>query len=245
MPSLLDDTLFLACLLAFLAGAAIPVGGVLARVERFQSDWLEQEFRHTVIAFGGGALLAAVSLILVPDGLRSLSPIPAVAAFVGGGLTAMLLDRWIATRLGSAGQLLAMLLDFVPESMGLGAAVAVGGEGGALLAFLIAIQNLPEGFNAYREITARGTVPPRTVLAGFAGLSLLGPVCALLGAIVLAGSPAALGVLLLACAGGILYLTFQDIAPQAHLERYWAPALGAVGGFALGLLGHALTIPAA
>ncbi|MEQ9262099.1 MAG: hypothetical protein RLP14_02950 [Owenweeksia sp.] len=41
--------------------------------------------------------------------------------------------------------------------------------------------------------------------------------------------------------GGILFLTFQDIAPQARLEKHWAPTLGAVLGFALGLMGHMLS----
>ena len=41
-------------------------------------------------------------------------------------------------------------------------------------------------------------------------------------------------------AGGILYLTFQDIAPQARLEHHWAPPLGAVLGFALALVGEML-----
>jgi ZIP family zinc transporter len=60
------------------------------------------------------------------------------------------------------------------------------------------------------------------------------------GITVFAEHPRELGVLMLASAGGILYLTFQDIAPQAKLDNAWAPSLGAVAGFALGLLGHLL-----
>jgi len=52
------------------------------------------------------------------------------------------------------------------------------------------------------------------------------------------GYPAVLGAVMLFAAGGILYLLFQDIAPQARLERHWAPALGAVAGFAAGMLGN-------
>jgi ZIP family zinc transporter len=37
--------------------------------------------------------------------------------------------------------------------------------------------------------------------------------------------------------GGILYLVFQDIAPQAKLQRHWIPALGAVIGFLFGVMG--------
>ena len=42
--------------------------------------------------------------------------------------------------------------------------------------------------------------------------------------------------LLLFAAGGILYVVFQDIATQAKLKKHWLPSLGAVLGFALGLL---------
>jgi len=36
-----------------LAGACIPLGGLLARIERVRPQWLEQELRHSIIAFGG------------------------------------------------------------------------------------------------------------------------------------------------------------------------------------------------
>ena len=43
-------------------------------------------------------------------------------------------------------------------------------------------------------------------------------------------------------AGGILYLTFEDIVPQARLRNTFAPAFGSVLGFALGPLGHMLVV---
>jgi len=42
-------------------------------------------------------------------------------------------------------------------------------------------------------------------------------------------------------AGGILYLIFQDITPQAKLKNHWFPALGAVAGFLLGVIGYMMT----
>jgi ZIP family zinc transporter len=59
----------------------------------------------------------------------------------------------------------------------------------------------------------------------------LGPLAAWCGRVVLADARATLGVVMLFAVGGILYLTSQDIAPQARLERHWGPPLGAVGGF--------------
>ena len=60
-------TAFIAMLLYTTAsGACILAGGLLARVERIRPLWLEQELRHSIIAFGGGTLLAAIAFVLVP-----------------------------------------------------------------------------------------------------------------------------------------------------------------------------------
>jgi ZIP family zinc transporter len=56
----------------------------------------------------------------------------------------------------------------------------------------------------------------------------------------LADLPTLTAAIMMFAAGGIRYLTFQDIAPQARLERHWAPPLGAVAGFAMGLAGAML-----
>lgn len=220
------------------AGAAIPVGGLIARIERFRRRWLEQELRHTVIAFGGGALLSAVALVLVPEGIRHVSAWTASIAFACGGLAFMGLDVLLAKRGTSASQLVAMLADFVPEAVALGASLAMGSQSALLLAILIGMQNLPEGFNAYRELV--GQLKPRRVILVFCVFALFGPVAGLLGFFFLAGFPTLVAILMLSSAGGILYLIFQDIAPQASLKRHWSPPLGAVAGFLLGLIGHML-----
>jgi ZIP family zinc transporter len=61
-----------ALILSFLAGVATPAGGAPASIEHIRPLWLEKELRHTVIAFGGGALMAAVALVLVPEGIKGL-----------------------------------------------------------------------------------------------------------------------------------------------------------------------------
>ena len=229
----------IALLYTALAGAAIPLGATLASVEKISPAWIEQEFRHSVIAFGGGALLAAVSFVLVPEGSEQLSSGSAVISLLAGGLCFFLLDRVINRRGSSASQLVAMISDFIPEAIALGAIFASGKSTGPLLALLIALQNLPEGFNAFREIAA-GSGRRSTTLVVFSALALLGPIAAWLGYTFFVERPVALGMMMLFASGGILFLIFQDIAPQARLERSWAPPLGAVCGFALGLLGHML-----
>jgi len=227
-------------LLSSLAGLAMPAGALLALVERIRPQWLETEFRHSVIAFGGGALLSAVALVLVPEGARHFAPFWAAGIFLAGGLSFLFLDRFIARSKGSAAQLIAMLADFFPEALAMGAGFATGESTGEILALLIALQNLPEGFNACRELGASTDMSGRSIVASFAGLALLGPIAALVGFFWLAGLAEAVAAIMLFSAGGILYLTFQDIAPQAKLSNRHAPALGAVVGFACGMVGQML-----
>lgn len=229
-----------AMIYATIAGATMPLGAILARFEHIRPRWLETEIRHSVIAFGGGVLLAAVALVLVPKGLESLPTGLVVLAFGMGGLAFFFLDRAIARSGWSASQLIAMLLDFVPEALALGALLATGERAGLLLVILIALQNFPEGFNAYRELVAKGAHRAILVLWSFSGLVLLGPLSAYIGHTYLSAHPSALGAVMMFAGAGILYLTFQDIAPQAHLKRHWAPPLGAVAGFLVGLIGQML-----
>ncbi|TDN96621.1 MULTISPECIES: ZIP family metal transporter [Halomonas] len=228
--------------LTLMAGMAMPLGAWFSQVERIPIPWLETEFRHGVIAFGGGALLSAVALVLVPDSLPDLNPAAAAACFLAGGLAFMALDIVLNRRGTSASQLTAMLSDFVPEALALGAVFAQGSSGSLLLACLMALQNLPEGFNAYRELRDSTPYSSRRLIGMFFLMAWLGPLAGLSGFLWLAEFPLTIASLMLFASGGILYSVFQDLAPQARLDRHWGPPLGAVLGFALGIVGHMLIV---
>jgi ZIP family zinc transporter len=100
------------------------------------------------------------------------------------------------------------------------------------------LQNLPEGFNAYYELKQSSSIKNKKVVIIFTAMALTGPLCGIIGYLWLADMPQAISSIMLFAAGGILYSVFQDIAPQAKLERHWIPAMGATLGFLLGLLGH-------
>lgn len=227
-------------LIATGASLSVPAGAALASVERIRPDWLEEEFRHSVVAFGGGALLAAVGLVLVPDGMEELPIAMSTLCFALGGIAFMLLDRMLARRKSAASQLVAMLADFTPEALALGAVFAAGSGTAPLLAVLIGLQNLPESFNAFREIRDMTSITARRIVVAFGLIATIGPVCALAGYYLLSGQPGVVAAIMLFSSGGILYLIFEDIAPQARLERHWAPPLGAVAGFLMGMIGHGL-----
>jgi ZIP family zinc transporter len=235
------DSLVLVIISTLIAGLAIPAGGMIARFEHFQSAWFEQEFRHGIMAFGGGALLSAVALVLVPQGISNLSVLPAVVFFIAGSLGFMSLDILLKKINTPASQLTAMLADFIPESIALGAAFATGNSNAYLLAGLIALQNLPEGFNAYSELNASTAFSAAKLLLIFSCLALLGPLAGVSGYLWLAEFPQYVSAIMLFASGGILYAIFQDIAPQVKLEKHWFPPMGAVLGFVLGMVGFMLT----
>lgn len=228
-------------LLTLMAGMAMPLGATIACVEHIRPRWLEREFRHSVIALGGGALLSAVALVLVPDGMAHLTPLAASVCLIAGGFAFMAIDIGLQRANTPASQLAAMLSDFVPESLALGAAFALEGSNALLLAMLMALQNLPEGFNAYRELRGAGNYSKRRIITLFALVALLGPAAGVAGFLWLSAYPALVSAIMLFAAGGILYSVFEDIAPQAILKKHWAPPMGAVSGFALGVVGHMLT----
>jgi ZIP family zinc transporter len=221
----------------WLAGVAAFVGGSIAKFEGSAETEAKREIIHGVIAFGGGILAAAVALVLVPMGMATLDALTLALAFVSGGVLFCILDAYLTRREGSRAQFLAMLMDFLPEAISVGAVFGESHRLGLLLAAYIGAQNLPEGFNAFRELTASGR-NPRTTLTLLLAISLLGPVAAFGGYVFLGAYPELTAGLMSFAAGGILYLIFQDIAPQSRLRRHWAPSLGAVSGFAIGMVAN-------
>lgn len=228
-------------MLTALSGLAMPLGALLAKVERLQSDWLETELRHSIIAFAAGALLSAIALVLVPEGIEHLSAFWACFLFIAGGFGFMLVDAALEKWNTPGSQLAAMLADFIPESLALGALFSIGGNNAILLALLIGLQNLPEGFNAYREMMDKGHFAANKLIVLFVALALIGPVCGFIGYQWLAQQPQLLSGIMLFAAGGIMYSIFQDIAPNVSLKKHRFPPMGAVLGFVLGLLGHMLS----
>ncbi len=240
------DPLLSAVLLAGAAGISLPLGGALARIAYSHETEFTKEAMHALIAFGGGALLSAVALVLVPEGAAMLPPWLALGLLFLGGVTFYLLDLKLERSgargggsggSGSGGALLAaMLLDFLPEAVALGAMLLTELATAKLLALMMFLQNVPEGFSAFGEIWRNG-MGARPLMLIFVALAGLGPLCAMLGMSFLGDQPAVLGGIMIFAAGGILYLVFQDVAPAARTRNSSAPALGAVLGFGLGLAG--------
>jgi len=233
------EDLFKIILYSSFAGVTVFLGGLLSKYfERyFQDGLVKEEVLHTSIAFGGGIIIAAVAFVLVPEGMNVLPLAPMAILFLTGAVIFFFLDRYIEKKGGTISQLLAMLMDFVPEAIALGAVFATDPNLGLLLAIFIGLQNLPESFNSYLDLRNSGYTSKKCLLI-LLSLSFSGVLAAILGYYLLGNMPQLTASLMLLSSGGILYLIFQDIAPMSKLKKSWFPALGANFGFLVGMTGQ-------
>jgi len=233
------DGLTIILLLAWCSGSMAFVGGLLASWVKLGPDNLSQEFVDGLIGFGGGILLAAVVFALLPEGLERLDPAVLGLVFLAGGGVFCALDAYLARSGASQAQFVALLLDFIPEALSLGAVFVYNHRLGVLLATFIGVQNLPEGFNAFRELKASGQ-STRSILVKMFSVAFLGPIAAAIGYFILQDHPAITASIMAFAGGGILYLLFEDIAPATAIHQFWLPPMGAVLGFLMGMMGDLL-----
>lgn len=225
------------------AGVCIPIGGFIASFQHVHPNWLEQEFRHFIIALGGGILLGAVAIVLVPEGISGMNgSMVSILIVLAGGFLFFLIERILGLRRRETPQLMGMLLDYVPEAIALGGLVASSSPIAPLLALLIGLQNLPEGFNSYREIIFTKKYSQKKTLFFMGKLVIIGPISGIIGFYFLSEHQAILAAMMLFASGGILYLIFQDIAPQARLNNHWMPPLGAVIGYCIALFSKMILV---
>lgn len=225
-------------LFSFFSGITILIGGLIANAfnHHVRESPVKYEITHTLMSFGAGIILAAVALVLIPYGMEQLKLLPMALFFVAGAISFMFLDQYLDKRGGNTATLLAMMMDFLPESIAMGAVFAVNTSMATLLAIIIGLQNLPEAFNAFRDLVLSGMTIKKTLMTFFV-LSFLGIPTALFGHYVLSNSATITAQLMTFASGGILYLLIQDIIPASKLKSNYITALGATVGFLVGIVG--------
>lgn len=241
--SILTSPIFLTVVLGFVAGFAGTVGGFAARfttVTRSRHDFIS--------AFGAGALIGAVGLVLIPHGVENLPLWLAVLTFLGGGLVALALEQLTTkkaeAKTGGTSTFAAMMLDFLPEALVVGALIPVDRMQAIIVTIIIIAQNGPEGFAAFSEMAEEGDRKSRRkALWLLSTLPIIGILAVGFGLWLCEIDDAALGLIMAGASGGILYLVFKTIIPEAHDENDgpW-PSFGGILGFGVALLGYGLTV---
>jgi ZIP family zinc transporter len=240
-----------------LVGLSLLAGAGAAAVVR-----LPERVAATLTALGGGILLSAVALELVPEADAEAGPALTAAGLIAGTLVFVAVDAWLSRdedtammrRAGHAaaagrpmempdradaarGESLAagLFVDGVPESIALGLTVASGEVGIALLAGVL-VGNVVESYGATQPIVAAGRDRRFALgLMGAIGLALAGATA--LGGSVLAGaSPDVVGTAQAFAAGAVLAVVTITIVPHAFEEVSRLVASATIAGFVAGYL---------
>lgn len=231
-----------AVLWGLITSGSLLVGTVIALVARPGTRLI-----GLTMAFGAGALIAAVAYDLVLDAFDEGVLAPAVG--LAAGALAFYAGDAVIDRAGGHGRksalgahqavgsplaiVLGAVLDGIPESVVLGASLA---EGGAVsLAFVVAVlcSNLPEAISGTSGLVAAGW-PSRRIVELWALVVTVSTLSAGLGWLVfdaVAGLDAA--VLLAFAAGAVLVMLADTLMPEAFELGGRAAGLATTLGFAL------------
>jgi zinc transporter, ZIP family len=238
-------------------GASLVVGALAAALLR-----LPERIAATLTAFGGGILLAAIALELVPEADREAGVALTALGLVAGTALYVGADAWLSRgddmkmmrrsgHAAAAGRPMTMpghseaargesiaaglFVDGVPESIALGLTIAEGELGVALLAGIV-IGNVVEAYGAAQPIVAGGHTRRFAVtLLAVIGVALA--LATVLGGTLLADASGELvGTAQAVAAGAVLAVVTIAIVPHAFDEVSSTVASATVLGFLCGYL---------
>jgi zinc transporter, ZIP family len=142
------------------AAASLVLGGLLGMAR----EWPDK-LVGSVLAFGAGALISAVSFDLFEEGVQQGGGLPVAVGLALGALTYFSLDRIVEKKVPGAGTALALgaLLDGIPEQAVLGIGLASGEGVSISLLAAIFVSNLPEAIGASSDLHEAGR-PRATII---------------------------------------------------------------------------------
>src|SRR3954469_188170 len=211
-----------------LAASSLVLGGLIGLVRPWPDVLV-----GLVLAFGAGALISAVSFDLFEEGTRIGSPRSVAVGLAVGALTYFFLDRVVESLGAGAALALGALLDGIPEQMVLGIGIAAGQGISVSLLVAIFVSNLPEAIGAssdLREAGHRSSTIRRLwlVVAGVCTLATVGG---------FAIADATSGDLQAAingfAAGALLVMLVDSMIPEAARKAGRPAGLVTVVGFAV------------
>ncbi|MEU4799272.1 ZIP family zinc transporter [Streptomyces sp. NPDC023327] len=247
--------IFMAGVWGLVAGSALLLGAVIGYGIRVP-QWLVA----SVMAFGAGVLLSAVSFELVAEAYDEAGLVPAAIGTVGGALAYTAGNAWLAgrgarhrKRSGAGGQpseseqggsglalALGALLDGVPESAVIGVSLLKGGAVSVATVAAVFISNVPEGLSSSAGMRRAGR-GKAYVFGVWGAIALASTVAAVLGYAVVGGmSTAVVAAVTAVAAGAILAMIADTMIPEAFENAHLAIGLITVCGFLVSFaLSHA------
>jgi ZIP family zinc transporter len=231
------------------AGSALLLGAALGYGLR-----VPQKVIATVMAFGAGVLLSAVSFELVGEAYDEAGLTPAAVGTLVGALAYTAGNVWLARRgarhrkrsghresaaqpseaqQGGSGMALALgaLLDGVPESAVIGVSLLDGGAVSLVTVAAVFISNVPEGLSSSAGMKKAGRTKGY-VFGVWTAIAAASTVSAVLGYTVVGSlSPAWIAAVTAVAAGAILAMVADTMIPEAFEDAHLAIGLITVSGF--------------
>lgn len=222
---------------SLLAGSTVFLGALSAYFfdKKVINEKLKKRVEILSMALGIGIMISAISLVLIPEGIKEQDSFSTSFFFLLGTIIFYFFDKILEKIKTNFSQLFTMLLDFIPESIALGTMFILNHSIAIVLSILIAFQNFPESFNAFFELKKRG-IKLRKILVLFFVLSFFGLIFSLIGYFYIYNHQVIVADIMVFASGGMLYLIFKDIVPSLKLRSSELSVLFINIGFFIGLI---------
>jgi ZIP family zinc transporter len=213
-----------------LAASSLVLGALLALAARWPARVI-----GTVLAFGAGALISAVSFELFAEGVREAGALPVAIGLAAGALVYFAADRPIERRPDAGGSALALgaFLDGIPEQLVLGIGLAEGGGVSVGLLAAVFVSNLPEAIGSGSDMLAADR-PRAEIMRLWIGVALVCTLATIAGyALAEAASDELKGAINGFAAGALLVMLADSMIPESRAKAGLAAGLVLVFGFAV------------
>ena len=229
------------------AGGALVVGALIAWFAT-----VPQRVVASIMAFGAGVLISALSFDLVDEAEKTGGIVPTAFGFLVGAAVYVAANVLLSRRgarhrkrsgdqqpseeqqQGSGAAIaLGALLDGIPESVVLGLSLLGGGGVGVPVLAAIFISNLPEGLSSAAGMK-QNSRSATYVFGVWSAIAVASGVAGMLGCLLLDGAPPeTIAVITAVAAGAILAMVADTMIPEAFERTHLYAGLLATVGFLL------------